>query len=77
MSYRILDAKDGLMEAGTVDVRALRTQQPWGGEAVADGVPTGASMKGLRRQSAAQRLAQGAMAAPAAAWAFWRPPPKP
>lgn len=37
MSYRILDGKDGLMEAGTVDIRALRTQQPWGGEVVANG----------------------------------------
>jgi hypothetical protein len=46
MAYRIVDAKDGEIEAGTVDIRELRTQQPWGGKAVAEdgratpGVPT-------------------------------------
>jgi len=37
MAYRIVDAKDGLIESGTVNIRELRSQQPWGGEAVADG----------------------------------------
>jgi hypothetical protein len=41
MAYRIVDAKDGEIEAGTVDIRALRKQQPWGATAVAeDGRPT-------------------------------------
>jgi hypothetical protein len=40
MAYRILDAKDGLIEAGTVDIGELRRQQPWGGTALAgDGRP--------------------------------------
>jgi hypothetical protein len=37
MAYRIVDAKDGEIEAGTVDIRELRTQQPWGGKAVTEG----------------------------------------
>jgi hypothetical protein len=45
MAYRIVDAKDGEIEAGTVDIRELRRQQPWGAKAVADdratpGMPT-------------------------------------
>jgi hypothetical protein len=30
LHYRILDAKDGLIEEGQADVRLLRKQQPWG-----------------------------------------------
>jgi Transmembrane protein of unknown function (DUF3556) len=30
LHYRILDAKDGLIEEGQADIRLLRTQQPWG-----------------------------------------------
>jgi hypothetical protein len=37
MAYRIVDAKDGEIEAGTVDIAELRTQQPWGGKAVTEG----------------------------------------
>ena len=30
LHYRILDAKDGLIEEGQADIRLLRRQQPWG-----------------------------------------------
>lgn len=40
LHYRILDAKDGLIEEGQADVRRLRTQQPWGPEPARGQPPT-------------------------------------
>jgi hypothetical protein len=40
LHYRILDAKDGLIEEGQADIRRLRTQQPWGAEPAGGQPPT-------------------------------------
>jgi hypothetical protein len=40
LHYRILDAKDGLIEEGQADIRRLRTQQPWGPEPARGQPPT-------------------------------------